>query len=388
MEWSKLDLKKASVLRKEVDNALRLITQAVEKDDQNTLELLIQSIKLRSNEIEEFYAQNEDDDRAILFEKQRLRLRRSIQGLLPDSPIKGPVTPGIPNTPEIHPNQQQQQQQQQQQTLLSQQTTNPTPKRPSPTRSLGGSSVQSNNSKLNTKKKQSNPAHPPPMRAGSISTLKSPHPSASTLLQTQSPAISKKPLYSWEVASDFDDSEASSGYYPAVLRERIYTVDYGSFIPSDKRGVYIRENNETDELDNNSEYSDFPHTPYLSKQSSTSPLKRSTSYTSPSPNSPHTTNTPQGYLDVQIVFSENEFNAFILRKNLTLKNKNFKSKIILEKHASKYTDAKCKESKFLRTQTPYIDNKRILKELYRPEQPNKWIDNKGFQLTNTRIEID
>lgn len=80
MEWSKLDLKKASVLRKEgnisfylflffiyfflyfslVDNALRLITQAVEKDDQNTLELLIQSIKLRSNEIEEFYAQNED----------------------------------------------------------------------------------------------------------------------------------------------------------------------------------------------------------------------------------------------------------------------------------------------------------------------------------------
>lgn len=184
--------------------------------------------------------------------------------------MKGPVTPGIINTPETHSNQQHQQhqsqsQQQQHQTLLSQQTSKPTPKRPSPTRSTSGSSVHSNNSKLNKKKQSNSSSQPPPMRAGSISTLKLPHPGASTLLQTQSPNQAKKPLYSWEVTSELDDSEASSGYYPAVLRERIYTMEYGSFIPSNKRGVYIRENNDTDEHDNGSEYSDYGHTPYLSK---------------------------------------------------------------------------------------------------------------------------
>ena len=327
------------------------------------------------------------DDRAILFEKQRLRLRRSIQGLLPDSPIKGPITPGIPNTPDSNINQPQQSQ------LLTQQQPQQTPKRPSPTRSISNISIHSNTSKVNKKKSsQQQQPQPPPMRAGSISTLKSPYPSNTTTLLQQSQMTptqsSKKPLYSWEVGSEMDDnSEASSGYYPLILRERIYTIEYGSFIPSNVRGVYLRENNETDEHDNNSEFSDYlPHTSYLSKPT-TSTLKRTTGQ-SPNSSSPQITNTTQGYLDLQIIFSENEFNAFISRKNLTLKNKNFKSKIILEKHASKYTDAQCKESKYLRTQTPFIDHKRILKELYRPEQPTKWIDGKGFQLTNTRIEID
>lgn len=43
-----------------VDNVLKLITQAVENDDQERLEELIQSIKLRTHQIEEFYTQNED----------------------------------------------------------------------------------------------------------------------------------------------------------------------------------------------------------------------------------------------------------------------------------------------------------------------------------------
>jgi hypothetical protein len=77
MDWSKLDLKKASVVRKEggasspfllltprlvsaVDNVIKLISQAVENDQQDRLEILVQSIKLRTNQLEEFYARNED----------------------------------------------------------------------------------------------------------------------------------------------------------------------------------------------------------------------------------------------------------------------------------------------------------------------------------------
>jgi hypothetical protein len=37
-----------------------LITQAVENDHQDQLESLVQSIKYRTNQIEEFYTQNED----------------------------------------------------------------------------------------------------------------------------------------------------------------------------------------------------------------------------------------------------------------------------------------------------------------------------------------
>ena len=45
-----------------VDCAIRLIQQAVENDDQSKLEELINSIKQRTMEIEEFYAQNDDGE--------------------------------------------------------------------------------------------------------------------------------------------------------------------------------------------------------------------------------------------------------------------------------------------------------------------------------------
>ena len=103
MEWAKLELRKAAVLRKEVDLAIRLVSAAVENDNQQQVEDLMDSIQYRIDQIEEFYAQNESgelarfvfvanimskclyvlDERAILFEKQRLRLRRTLQNLQP-----------------------------------------------------------------------------------------------------------------------------------------------------------------------------------------------------------------------------------------------------------------------------------------------------------------
>ena len=59
MEWTKLELRKAAVLRKEVDLAIRQVTAAVENDNQNLVDDLMESIQFRIDQIEEFYAQND-----------------------------------------------------------------------------------------------------------------------------------------------------------------------------------------------------------------------------------------------------------------------------------------------------------------------------------------
>lgn len=59
MEWTKLELRKAAVLRKEVDLVIRQVAAAVENDNQNQVDDLMESIQFRIDQIEEFYAQND-----------------------------------------------------------------------------------------------------------------------------------------------------------------------------------------------------------------------------------------------------------------------------------------------------------------------------------------
>ena len=62
MEWTKLELRKAAVLRKEVDLAIRHVSTAVENDNQNLVDDLMESIQFRIDQIEEFYAQNDNGE--------------------------------------------------------------------------------------------------------------------------------------------------------------------------------------------------------------------------------------------------------------------------------------------------------------------------------------
>jgi hypothetical protein len=251
------------------------------------------------------------------------------------------------------------------------------------------------------------------MRAGSVSSLKPHHPlggaAATAAAGAMTPqATPNKPLYAWEMTSDMDEDTSVGGggtfLYPSILRDRIYTIEYGSFVPSSKRGIYLKEKNEHDEAsyDNASDtYSDHHH-----HHATAAPSRFQQHHSSASPSSHHHqtaagTGTTGGgglgtlspsspsnlhHLDLQIVFNSQEFEAFLLRKSLLLKKANLNPKTQLAaKHAAKYKEnAKCQESKFLRNQTPYIEPKRILKELYRPSQKEKWIDGKGFQLTNRK----
>lgn len=92
---------------------------------------------------------------------------------------------------------------------------------------------------------------------------------------------------------------------------------------------------------------------------------------------------PDTHVDFQVILSATEFDAFVLRRSLH--EKKTISSAIAAKHANKYQDTRCKESKYLLTQTPYVEPKRIIKELYRPAQPTKWVDPKGFQLTTPKV---
>lgn len=77
--WMKLELRKASNLRKEVDEAIRSLSSAIQCGDQEKIDDFRTAFSERIDELEEFYLQHDDDERAVLFEKQRLRLRRALQ---------------------------------------------------------------------------------------------------------------------------------------------------------------------------------------------------------------------------------------------------------------------------------------------------------------------
>mmetsp|Transcript_41866 Transcript_41866/g.111535 ORF Transcript_41866/g.111535 Transcript_41866/m.111535 type:complete len:293 (+) Transcript_41866:102-980(+) len=79
MKWMKLELRKASNLRKEVDEAIRNLSAAIQRGDYEQIEMYRAAFSERIDELEEFYLHHDDDERAVLFEKQRLRLRRALQ---------------------------------------------------------------------------------------------------------------------------------------------------------------------------------------------------------------------------------------------------------------------------------------------------------------------
>lgn len=79
VKWMPLELRKASNLRTEVDDAVLSFTAAIQRGDQAQVEAYRAAFGDRIDELEEFYLANDDDERAVLFEKQRLRLRRALQ---------------------------------------------------------------------------------------------------------------------------------------------------------------------------------------------------------------------------------------------------------------------------------------------------------------------
>ena len=79
MEWQRLDIRKASILKKQVDLGLAALKIAINEGDAQARGALIESFLVQIDEIEEFRSMNDSDERSILFERERLRLRKAVQ---------------------------------------------------------------------------------------------------------------------------------------------------------------------------------------------------------------------------------------------------------------------------------------------------------------------
>ncbi len=72
---------------RQVDDAIKKFT-AASTGDPTLFHAYRQAFEARIDELEDFHAANDDDERAVLFEKQRLRLRQALQTAAPPSPAK------------------------------------------------------------------------------------------------------------------------------------------------------------------------------------------------------------------------------------------------------------------------------------------------------------
>ena len=66
MEWHKLELTKASVIKKEVDSVINILTEAVATDASNKSSI-ISAIQARIQELENFYIRNNDGNNYLGF---------------------------------------------------------------------------------------------------------------------------------------------------------------------------------------------------------------------------------------------------------------------------------------------------------------------------------
>jgi hypothetical protein len=83
MNWLKLELAKAALVKKEVDGVIEQISELVSNPSASNIERtqFIGMVQARIQTLEDFYIANSVDERAIIFEKERLRLRKALQSL-------------------------------------------------------------------------------------------------------------------------------------------------------------------------------------------------------------------------------------------------------------------------------------------------------------------
>jgi hypothetical protein len=105
----------------------------------------------------------------------------------------------------------------------------------------------------------------------------------------------------------------------------------GSFIPSSLPGIYVSDGGSTD-------------------PSGVSAASR------------------DGLIDMQIILTPEEFRAYVSRRK-TVASANAKRRLV-DKLCSKPTMT---SPLSVAASGPYVDPKRIQKELFRPEQPHKWV---------------
>lgn len=272
-----IDIRKAAGLAKEVDLSISQLAKAIGDGDTSLRNRLVSSMSNLIEELEDFRNEYETDERAILFEKERLRLRRAVQdaanaAAAPPTPsssssFAAAAVPGVPSS--------------------------------SSAVAAASSTPMTKASKAKAGAEELSP------RGLSLSALKTDG--------------EKKRISSGAKASLHFEETKSSG-----VRGKI-TVDGTVFAPCVEPGMYV--NDQLGEID---------------------------------------AATPEAFIDLQIVLNEAEMRVLASRlqqrRNPVVKD---------------IKNALSSSSSLLAT--PYVDQSRLLKDLYRPVQSDKWTSPGGFR---------
>lgn len=284
VDWQKLELTKASLVKKEVDQVtVRLQEAATNPAVPPPSAAFISSIQIRIQELEQFYLNHGDDERAILFEKERLRLRKAIQPFYNSTTNSTVTGTGGHDNRSVH-------------SAARHMSMN------NSVNAGGSQAVAMHNSNTASSAQSANTLV---MRSGNASVSNK---SQGSKKATQQPA-----LYAWE-----DRSEQR------MPREEI-VVDGVSFIPTPAQGLYARnmDREEADDI------------------------------------------LQDKYVDFQIILTQEEMTILAARKK------------------AEKVDAKLGKSmaasNSVHNAIPYVDRKRIVQDMFRPDNPDKWINSEGMK---------
>ncbi len=316
MEWTKLDIRKASVLKKQVDLALLTLKQAFLDQDTAKKNALLSSFASEVDAIEDFRAANDSDERSILFERERLRLRKAIQE---SSAVQVSGPSSAPASSHVF-------------TGAAQMAAFSTP-----SQAYGSE----NRSAVKMGQGISTPAAParaPEVTArgaAANASLNNPSPSKNdgtmagqygTDMLSHNPT---KKIYAWE-----------KGQTSEVRRPII--VEGAKFLPAEKVGMYIRD-----------------ETIGAGRGGSSSGGGDGASGESKSAASG--TGSKQQHIDMFVVLTADEVNILASR----LQHRKASDKALFKNQGA---------AKGVQHSTPFIDQARVQEQLLRPDHPDRWID--------------
>lgn len=332
MEWEKLDLASAALIKKEVDSILIMLAElgvpgvlsssmSVNtgfSSQEHSIDALLNIIPLihdRIDELEQFYTDNCDDERAVLFEKERLRLRKALQQAISFSNSSKSVV--TDSTSVSH------------RTSVASSKLHPNSASQSVAPSVSNQPIKNNSPKaISPSNSQNHPSSSNSVRSSfSQTNIKSP----TNNTQRLSPKPTGPGIYTWE--NNVKGTMTPKTRHPIAIEDVTYS-------PSPLPGFYIRDSNEyQNENENNFDQSRGPG------------LSSSSIFSSPSPSSK--------FIDVQIILTQEEMTALAARKRSSRPGaKLFKSQAA---------------STSVHSTTPFIEPARISKELLRPGHPDRWL---------------
>lgn len=388
MEYSKLNLAQASIVKKEVDLTLQKLNELIQTNPannnpdvgdhtiqvlnyQNYKQKILNSIQNRIDELEQFYLQNSDDERAVLFEKERLKLRKILQNFYNNNPnlssAAASITPrdtnSLSNTKGVNDSR----------SIVSGVTGNKSALNQSTTSAVNNNTSNNNNVAMNNpnvselnESNQNGPRNLSNTSMNNTSMNKSgsfrENNNNSQMLSSKKSPSNRSYIYAWEERTDKPSRQE------LIVEDIVYE-------PSDRAGFYKRKGHlrlreqpphphgaggeEGQELPDELEYELIEE-----HDDDVDGLDQLNETGSPT-RSINRAGQGERFLDFQIILTHDEITALAARR----KKERDDNKLIKSQAAATS----------IHSSTPYVDPRRIKLEMLRPGHPDRWVHPEGMR---------